>query len=98
MTISEYTLRMEAYQLAQTFKMFQATQEAFINRAANATNKKGDHYEYKNPEDIFNYQEHVDDIRESFERGYVRKTQKLPSMDDFIRRQREYRRLKKGGN
>ncbi|MCQ2570300.1 MAG: hypothetical protein MJ139_05360 [Limosilactobacillus sp.] len=94
---------MEAYQMAQAKRVFDETQAAFINRTANGTNRKGDRYAYSNADDIFDYQKEIDNIRARFESDYVPVSNQLAetgviTQEEFIKRQREYRKLKKGGN
>lgn len=73
MTLNEYTLRMEAYQLQKVEKQEELALQAWLNRAVKATKGRGKNqsYYYKNFKQLYDAQKNKDEIRSQFEPGYI---------------------------
>ncbi|WP_242458411.1 hypothetical protein [Ligilactobacillus salivarius] len=103
MTLSEYNLKSEAYQLQQVKRIEELHLQAFLNQAVQAT--KGS---IKNPtpmfttfKSFFDTEKVIDDVRSQFERDY--KPRSKASQDNAIKqtiaqRIREFNQMKKGGD
>lgn len=103
MTLNEYMLLMESYQLKRVEEQRKMAEQAFYNRAVKATNSKGDRYKINKLSDLFDYDKAIDDVRSQFESDYQRKSKN--NNDDeikkIIERQRkwnEYQRRKQKGS
>ena len=111
MTIAEYELRMEAYQLKRVEKLnFLATQ-AWFNQIVQATtgSPKNPKPKYKKLADLYDHQMAIDEIRTKYEPDYHAQSQsrltpeKQKQVEIFIKRQKEFEekwknRQKRGGN
>lgn len=75
MTLNEYLLRIEAYQLAKIERREELYLQAFLNQSVQATeDKKGTKPKYKTFNDFFKKQEEIDEVRSNFEPNYVPKS------------------------
>lgn len=107
MTLSEYVIRMEAYQLQQAQKLECLHLQAFLNQTVQETTGSDKHPKpkYSSFDEFFDIQKAIDNIRGTFERDY-RPEDNEPEKDAMIkiRAQRisEFNRMlidrnKKGG-
>lgn len=92
MTLSEYTLQVEAYHLREVKKDEDLHAQAFLNFSVQSM--KGD---AKNPkpkyptfDSFFNRQERIDEVRSRFESNYKAKSKSKPALNksDLIKAQR----------
>lgn len=102
MTIAEYELRMEAYNLQQVEKQYDAATLAWMNRNAQAFDKDGDAV-FKEFNEFFDRDEAVDKVRSNFEPNYqpkIKVKKKQNRQDILLKRIREYQKLhpRKGAN
>lgn len=100
MTLAEYYLRLEAYQLARLDRTEDLATQAWFNQSVQATTK-GKHPKpiYHSFQDFFDRGEHEKRIREQFSDTYnpPHKLSKRDKNDIFLQRYREFRKLKKAG-
>lgn len=99
MTLAEYSIRMEAYQLKQVKRHEEIALQAFMNQAVKATKGKSHPKPvYRKFEQFFNTQEQIDKVRSSFEPNYARKVDnKKNTAAIFAKRVEEFKKLKKSG-
>lgn len=102
MTIAEYELRMEAYNLQQVEKQYNAATLAWMNRNAQAFDEDGNAV-FTDFNDFFDRDEAIDKVKSNFESDYQPKTKvtkKQSRQDILLKRIREYQRLhpRKGDN
>lgn len=102
MTIAEYELRMEAYNLQQVEKQYDAATLAWMNRNAQAFDEDGNAV-FTDFNDFFNRDEAIDKVRSNFELNYqpkIKVKKKQNRQDILLKRIREYQRLhpRKGDN
>lgn len=100
MTLAEYSLRMEAYELAEVRTREKIYLQAFLNQAVKATTKSRRHPKpiYQKFEQFFDTQREIDSIREQFEPDYEPATaDKKTQAKIFAQRVEEFKRLKKAG-
>lgn len=95
MTIVEYELRMEAYNLQQVEKQYDAATLAWMNRNAQAFDADGNAV-FTEFNDFFNRDEAIDKVRSNFEPNYqpkIKVKKKQNRQDILLKRIREYQRL-----
>lgn len=103
MTLAEYELRMEAYNLQQVEKQYDAASQAWMNRNAQAFDKDGNAI-FTEFVDFFDQDEAIDKVRSHFEANYQpvksKSKNKQNRQDILLKRIREYQRLhpRKGAN
>lgn len=102
MTIAEYELRMEAYNLQQVEKQYDAATQAWMNRNAQAFDEDGNAV-FTDFNDFFDRDEAIDKVKSNFESDYQPKTKvtkKQNRQDILLKRIREYQKLhpRKGDN
>lgn len=105
MTLREYYLRMEAWQLAELHKQSEMLTQAWLNQTVQATEGKGNHIrqKYTKPEQILDVAYQTDQIRKQFEPTYRVSTatstrnQKERAYDTFNKNIEMYRKLKASG-
>lgn len=102
MTIAEYELRMEAYNLQQVEKQYDAATLAWMNRNAQAFDEDGNAV-FTDFNDFFNRDEAIDKVKSNFESDYqpiAVKSKKQNRQDILLKRIREYQKLhpRKGAN
>ena len=102
MTIAEYELRMEAYNLQQVDKQYDAATLAWMNRNAQAFDKDGNAV-FTDFNDFFDRDEAIDKVKSNFESDYqpiAVKSKKQNRQDILLKRIREYQKLhpRKGNN
>ena len=102
MTIAEYELRMEAYNLQQVEKQYEAANLAGMNRNAQAFDKDGNAV-FTDFNDFFDRDEAIDKVKSNFESDYqpiAVKSKKQNRQDILLKRIREYQKLhpRKGNN
>lgn len=102
MTIAEYELRMEAYNLQQVEKQYDAAIQAWMNRNAQAFDEDGNAV-FTDFNDFFNRDEAIDKVKSDFESDYQPKTKvkkKQNRQNILLKRIREYQKLhpRKGDN
>ena len=103
MTIAEYELRMEAYNLQQVEKQYDAATLAWMNRNAQAFDEDGNAV-YTEFNDFFNRDAAIDKVRSNFESNYQpikhKSKNKQNRQNILLTRIREYQRLhpRKGSN
>lgn len=98
MTLNEYQLRMEAYQLKKVERQEELAYQSWLNRAVKATKGKGKHetYYYKKFTDLFDTQAQKDRVRKAFEPEYQTTNTKLKHQDRqaiLYQRLREWDRM-----
>lgn len=103
MSLSEYVLKSEAYQLKQVKRIEELHLQAFLNQAVQATtgSSKNPQPKYPTFKSFFDAEALVDDIRSNFELGYKPKsaTSKNKILKQTIaQRIREYQKLQKEGS
>ena len=95
MTISEYELRMEAYNLQLVEKQYDSATQAWMNRNAQAFDKDGNAV-FKDFNDFFDRDSAIDKVKSNFESDYqpiARKSRKQNRQDILLKRIREYQKL-----
>ena len=102
MTIAEYELRMEAYNLQQVEKQYDSATQAWMNRNAQAFDKDGNAI-FTDFNDFFDIDEAIDQVKSNFESDYqptAVKSKKQNKQDILLKRIREYQKLhpRKGDN
>lgn len=103
MTLVEYELRMEAYQLKQVDRQNEIAQQAWMNQQVQATTgSKNPKLKFKTFDDFFDKKEIVDKVRSSYEPDYeislMSKTElKHSRARIFAKRMAEFQRLKREG-
>lgn len=101
MTLREYYLRLEAYQLAKLDRREDIALQAWMNQQVQATTE-GKHPKpiFKKFKKFFDRSEWEKDIRHSFGDDYVAKSQRQEKRDDadlFQQRIKEFKKLKSKG-
>lgn len=101
MTLAEYELRMESYELKIANKRFDMAAQAFFNANVQAVDNDGKPI-YKSFDDFFDYISAINDVRSKYEPNYVpiKKTKKKSKTDVLIDRINTYKKKhpKKGAN
>lgn len=100
MTLAEYHLRMEAYNLQQIKVQERLHLQAFLNQTVQATkgSKKHPKPYYEKFEQFFNVQKMIDEVRSAYEPDYIKQSEvKLTTADVFAKRVAEFKKLKKAG-
>ena len=99
MTLAEYQLRMEAYNLQRVAKQRDIFMQAFANQLIKATKgKKNPKPVYRKFEQFFDEEDAIDKVRASFEPDYISpRENELSATDIFAKRVAEFQRLKKKG-
>ena len=103
MTLVEYELRMEAYQLKQVDRQNEIAQQAWMNQQVQATTgSKNPKPKFKTFDDFFDKKATVDQVRSSYEPDYeislMSKTELKHSLAQiFAKRMAEFQRLKREG-
>lgn len=103
MTIAEYELRMEAYNLQRVEQQYDAATLAWMSRNAQAFDKDGNAV-FKDFNEFFDRQDAIDQVRSSFEPNYQpikhKSKNKQNRQNILLTRIREYQRLhpRKGAN
>ena len=96
MTMYEYQLRLEAYQLKKADEMQRMAVLAMFNREAKAQKKSGKGFKYvhTSPDEIFNLENATEKIRSAFEPNY--KSSKENQNEILLERMRKWRKLERG--
>ena len=91
MTIREYELRMLAFNLSQVDEEMKRHQQAFLNDAVRAKNKKGEPI-YKPFSDFYDYEERINNVLEGsiFEKEILNEERKR-ELTQVAKRLREFR-------
>ncbi len=103
MTIAEYELRMEAYNLQRVEQQYDAATLAWMSRNAQAFDKDGNAV-FKDFNEFFDRQNAIDQVRSSFEPNYQPETKnkkkRASKQDIMLKRIKEYQKLhpRKGAN
>lgn len=104
MTLVEYELRMEAYQLKQVDRQNEIAHQAWMNQQVQATtgSKSSPQPKFKTFDDFFDKKAIVDQVRSSYEPDYevsqMSKTElKHSRAQIFAKRMAEFQRLKREG-
>lgn len=99
MTLAEYSIRMEAYQLQQVKRQEEIALQAFMNQSVKATKgTKNPKPKFSKFNQFFNMQEEIDRVRAEYEPDYVKKVEtKRDTAEIFAKRVEEFKRLKKSG-
>lgn len=99
MTLVEYQLRMEAYQLQRIAKQRDIFMQAFANQMVKSTKgKKTPKLVYTKFDQLFNEEKEVDKVRSSFEPDYISKEdEQLDVQKIFAKRIAEFHKLKESG-
>lgn len=99
MTLYEYQLRMEAYQLKRAERHEDIALQAWMNQTVQATrgNGKKPKPKYTKFKDFYDREYEIDRIRSSIEEGYVAQSNKgaqIQRGDIFAKRLEEFKRFK----
>lgn len=103
MTLVEYQLRMEAYQLKQVAQREDVALQAWFNQSVQATvGKKNQKPKFKKFEDFYDREKYMADVRSSFENDYeashLSKNQLAEKRGSiFMKRMHEFEKLKSEG-
>lgn len=103
MTLAEYELRMESYELKIVNKRLDMATQAFFNTNVQAVDNDGKPI-YKRFNDFFDYISAINDVRSKYESNYVpiKQTKKKSKVDVFVNRikeyQKKYPKKRKGGD
>lgn len=103
MTLVEYQLRMEAYQLKKVERQDEIAMQSWMNQVVKATTgKKHPKPKFKKFEDFFDRQGSINQVREAFEPDYEisqmsPRELKKKQQDLFAKRLIEFNRLRKQG-
>lgn len=100
MTLNEYRLRFEAYQLKKVEKQHEMAIQALMYRNAKAQDKSGKHYRFNSPEQLFDRDFAIDEVRKNFESDYQpssKKSREKAEQELVIERMRKWREMQKGG-
>ncbi|WBM89907.1 hypothetical protein [Lacticaseibacillus phage R9.1] len=103
MTLVEYELRMEAYQLKQVDRQNEIAQQAWMNQQVQATTgSKNPKPKFKTFDDFFDKKAAIDSVRSNYEPNYevsqMSKTElKQKRAQVFAKRMAEFQRLKREG-
>lgn len=91
MTIREYELRMLAFNLSQVDEEMKRHQQAFLNDAVRAKNKKGEPI-YKQFSDFYDHEERINNVLEGsiFEKEILNEERKR-ELTQVAKRLREFR-------
>lgn len=95
MTLAEYYLRLEAYQLQQAQIQGQLALQAWFNQAVQATKGKGKKLkpQYKKFKDFYDIERVNADIRATFEGGTIKKQEQLNENELIARRYNEWQKI-----
>lgn len=108
MTLAEYELRMEAYQLQEIERDKNLAYQAWLNQQVQAVENDGETPVYKDWKSFFNEQKEIDKVRTVFEADYQPTTAKREEIeaevekaskpkhseqDEILARIREYQKL-----
>lgn len=94
MTLREYQLRMEAWQLREIALQDHLWQLAFHTRDAKSNN--GKKYRFKGPSDVFQAEKAIDKVRSTYEPWYTSpRLEKIKTAKMLQRRQREWEEIQK---
>ena len=99
MTLSEYQLRMEAYQLSRVEDDYRIAKQAWYNQVVQNVDSNGKP-QFKSFDDFYNLQDNVDAVRSAFESNHQAPKKKKSRQDILLERIRQYQKLhprKKGG-
>lgn len=96
MTLVEYHLRMEAYQLKRVAEQRDIMMQAFANQLVKSTKgKKNPDPKYTKFEQLFNEGEEIDKVRSNFEPDYVSEVKdELSPERVFAKRLAEFKKIK----
>lgn len=96
MTMYEYQLRLEAYQLKKADEMQRMAVQAMFNREAKAQKKSGKNFKYvhNSPDELFDLENATEKIRSAFEPNY--NNRKENQNDILLERMRKWRKLGRG--
>lgn len=97
MTLVEYHLRMEAYQLQRVAEQRNIMMQAFANQLVKSTkgSKNNPKPKYTKFEQLFNEEKEIDKVRSSFELDYVSVAKdELNPEKIFAKRLAEYKKMK----
>lgn len=99
MTLVEYQLRMEAYQLQRVAKQRDIFMQAFANQIVKSTKGKTNPKPvYTKFEQLFNEEKEINKVRSAFEPDFVVERNEVPTQQKiFAKRLAEFHRLKKAG-
>ena len=88
MTLAEYELRMESFQLKQTFKIQELALQAWFNQTVQGLEDDGKTPKYKTFEQFFDIQKEIDKVRVQFEPDYQPVSAKREEIEQDFEKQR----------
>ncbi|MBW7985194.1 hypothetical protein [Lactobacillus helveticus] len=99
MTLVEYQMRMEAYQLQRVAKQRDIFMQAFANQIVKSTKGRNNPKPvYTKFDQLFNEEKEINKVRSEFEPNFVAERNEEPSQKQiFAKRLAEFHRLKKAG-
>lgn len=102
MTLADYYLRLEAYNLKRVLRENAQAQQAWQNQVVQATRGSGKSIrpKYRRFDEFFDLPSAVDDVRQQFEPWYRPKNHHKSRLDEaqaMIRRAEEFEKLKAAG-
>ena len=102
MTLNEYLIRMEAFQLQTIKRNEELAYQAWLNQQVQATtgSPKNPKPKFKECRKFFNSEKMIDEVRSSFELDYITTSNKAKLRTNenvFAQRLKEFKELKKQG-
>ena len=103
MTLAEYELRMEAYQIKQIDRQSEIAQQAWLNQQVQATTgSKNPKPKFKKFDDFFDKKAAIDKVRSNYEPNYEVSQMSTTELKHsraqvFAKRMAEFQRLKREG-
>ena len=89
MTLREYQIRMEAYQLQEIATQQHLWQLAFYTRDAKSNN--GKRYKFKGPDEVFDVDKAIDSVRSHYEDWYTSdRLERISIAKQIQQRQKEW--------
>ena len=99
MTLKEYYIRLEAYQMQQVKKQEDLAFQAWLNQAVQATtgSSKNPKPKYKNFKEFFDAESAIDSVRANFEQEFTSHTKSKQSKAWlYAKREAEFRKMRGG--
>lgn len=99
MTLVEYQLRMEAWQLQRVAQQRDIFMQAFANQVVKSVKgKKNPKPVYTRFDQLFDEEKEIDKVRARFEPDYITEKDEKPNVQEiFAKRLKEFHELKKAG-
>lgn len=92
MTLSEYQIRMEAYQLSKVEEDFRIAKQAWYNQIVQNVDGNGKP-QFKSFNDFYDLQANIDAVRSTFEADYQAPKKKQKKRDILLERIKQFKKL-----